>query len=148
MKCDRRELAQLIPHRDAMCLLEHVDTYDADSIVCRAVNHRDPAHPLRSGGRLPALMGIEYGAQAMAVHGGLLSRDAGAGTAAPGFLAAVRGVTLHVDRLDDVDGDLLVRAVAVHHDQRLLTYDFALSADERLLVEGRVTVALAQGAAR
>ena len=40
-------------------------------ISLRAIGHVDPAHPLRSNGRLHALHLCEYGAQAMAVHGGL-----------------------------------------------------------------------------
>ena len=39
------------------------------AIRCVARGHRDADNPLRAGGELPALCGIEYAAQAMAAHG-------------------------------------------------------------------------------
>ena len=48
----------LVPHQGAMCLLESVLRWDAEGIVCRAVSHLDPAHPLRAEGRLGAVCGI------------------------------------------------------------------------------------------
>ena len=43
-----------------------------------AVNHRDAAHPLRTRSGLLATAAIEYAAQAAALHGALLARQAGA----------------------------------------------------------------------
>ena len=97
----RAELEALVPHAGAMCLWDEVVAWDAGRIALRAGGHRDPAHPLRSGGRLRALHLCEYGAQAMAVHGGLRARELG-GVARPGLLVALRGVVLHVDRIDQI----------------------------------------------
>ena len=79
----RSEILTLVPHQGAMCLWDEVIDWDARAIRLRAHNHRDPAHPLRSGERLRAVHLCEYGAQAMAVHGGLRARAAG-GVAQPG----------------------------------------------------------------
>ena len=54
-------------------------------------------------GVLRALHLCEYGAQAMAAHGGLLARDTGGGAKA-GMLVALRGVALHVARIDHLLG--------------------------------------------
>jgi predicted hotdog family 3-hydroxylacyl-ACP dehydratase len=58
-----------------------------------------------AGGQLRAVHLCEYGAQAMAVHGGLRARGSG-GLAKPGLLVALRAVELHVARIDDLPGAL------------------------------------------
>jgi predicted hotdog family 3-hydroxylacyl-ACP dehydratase len=68
----------------SMCLLERVLAWDAAHIHCLATSHTGAGHPLAHAGTLGMANGIEYAAQAMAVHGALL---AGSETApAAGFL--------------------------------------------------------------
>ncbi len=62
-----------LPHAGRMCLLDRLEAWDGDSITCFATSHRDAHNPLRRAGRLPAVAGVEYAAQAMALHGNLLS---------------------------------------------------------------------------
>ena len=96
-----------------MCLLDAVTEWSDAAITCRAGSHTDPANPLRAEGRLGAANGIEYAAQAMAIHGALIAGEADEG-AAPrqGYLTSVRSVSLHVTRLDDLPGDLSSLPVA------------------------------------
>src|SRR6185436_4156135 len=68
-------IARLVPQAGAMCLLDEIVSFDERAIVCRASSHRSPGNPLRCDGRLSAFAGIEYGAQAMAVHGALQARQ-------------------------------------------------------------------------
>ena len=73
-----------------------------------------PDHPLRSHGRLGVACGIEYAAQAMAVHGALTG-GAGVAPARPrAGLSRQRcaDVRLHVLRLDDMRADLHLRGRA------------------------------------
>ena len=128
----------LIPHRGAMSLLGEVVQFDAEQIICRAASHRDPANPLREGGVLPAICGIEYAAQAMAVHGALREQ----GGPRPGMLAAVRDVALRVERLDDIPGDLTLTVRRLMADARHMLYEFSVRAGEIELVRGRATVVL------
>jgi predicted hotdog family 3-hydroxylacyl-ACP dehydratase len=102
------EIAALIPHSGTMCLIDRVTRWDAASICCRAVSHRDPGNPMLVDGRLGAICGVEYAAQAMAIHGCL----AGTIGARPklGYLASVRELVCAVDRLDDLAGDQIGRA--------------------------------------
>lgn len=130
-------IAKLVPQQGPMCLLSGVVQHDATSIVCRAVSHRDARNPLRRADRLPALAGIEYAAQALAAHCALLGGGAGRG-----LLAGVREVALHVERLDDIEEPLEVRAERLVADGRHLLYAFSLKAGTRLLVSGRVAVVL------
>jgi predicted hotdog family 3-hydroxylacyl-ACP dehydratase len=136
MCLDRGWIEQNIPHHGRMCLLDEVMDWDARRIRCRSGTHRLPDHPLRSQGRLGVACGIEYAAQAMAVHGAL----AGGGRSEAGFLAALREVRLHVLRLDDIEGDLISEALLVAGDQGSALYEFALRSQARLLLSGRATV--------
>ena len=138
----REALATLLPHAGAMCLWDEVVSWDGQRIALRAGNHRDPAHPLRSGGRLRALHLCEYGAQAMAVHGGLRARAAGGGGARPGMLVALRGVELHVDRIDDLPGWLEGDAEQLAESGSSQQYAFRIHHAGILLAEGRAAVML------
>jgi predicted hotdog family 3-hydroxylacyl-ACP dehydratase len=137
---DRDWIAAHIPHQGAMCLLDAVLDWSDAAIVCRATRHADPAHPLRAEGRLGAAAGIEYAAQAMAVHGALIAGD----NAPPrqGYLTSVRSVALHVARLDDLPGALDVRAERLSGDGNHILYQFRLDHAGRCLLEGRAAVVL------
>jgi predicted hotdog family 3-hydroxylacyl-ACP dehydratase len=137
---DRAAIARLIPHAGDMCLLDAVTAWDAASISCRAISHRNPANPLRAEGRLGMLCGLEYAAQAMAVHGGLTAPV----DAAPqqGFLASVREVHCHAERLDTIEGELLVEAAQLLNEGGRVIYQFSLHADGQELLAGRAAVVL------
>lgn len=137
----REQIQALIPHQDAMCLWDEVVEWSAAGICLRARNHRDPLHPLRSHGRLHAVHLCEYGAQAMAVHGGLQAADAG-GRARPGVLVALRGVTLQVERIDDLGGDLECEAHPLAESADSRQYAFRITHDGELIAEGRAAVML------
>jgi predicted hotdog family 3-hydroxylacyl-ACP dehydratase len=122
-----------------MCLLDEVMTWDSIRIACRSATHRAADNPLRAQGRLGAACGIEYAAQAMAVHGALIASEANA-PPTPGFLASVRNVTLQVARLDDVEADLVARAERISGDHRAVLYEFSVSDGDRLLLSGRATI--------
>jgi predicted hotdog family 3-hydroxylacyl-ACP dehydratase len=137
---DRAGIAALIPHAGAMCLLEQVDAWDAKSIRCLARSHRDPANPLAADRRLGAACGVEYAAQAMAVHGGL----SGAVGHRPkaGYLVSLRALTLHRAYLDDLDGDLLIEVEMLAGQGIQMSYGFRLTCLEEPVLEGRAAVLL------
>lgn len=165
MPLSRERIARLLPHGGAMCLLDEVIEWAPRSIRCAASSHRDPGNPLRGPLGLSSMAGIEYGAQAMALHGALSAgagdtRDDGAGDQGTGghgdgtavephgVLAAVRGVVLHEPWLDRWPEDLLVQATLVAGDAHTAMYDFALEAGARRLVDGRATVVLVPASRR
>lgn len=123
-----------------MCLLDTVSEWSENSIACRATSHTDPANPLRAEGRLGAANGIEYAAQAMAIHGALLASSDD--QPRQGYLTSVRGVTLHTARLDDLPGELLVHAERLSGDANNILYQFSVSHADRCLLEGRAAVVL------
>src|SRR5690349_20193648 len=141
----RDEIAALIPHAGAMCLLDGVMEWDENRIRCVSASHRDAANPLRMGGQLPAVCGIEYAAQAMATHGGLAGRTRGRPRA--GFLASVRDVVCHRGRLDDLDGSLVVEAVRMLGEENRVIYEFRLWVGDVEILSGRAAVVLDAGEA-
>ena len=138
---DHAGIAARVPHSGSMCLLHSVRAWSATHVECSARSHGDPANPLRVQGVLMAASGIEYAAQAMALHGSFNAAPGSAPT--PGFLASVRGVRLLVPRLDTVAGELRIQASKLAGDHQQALYAFTLH-DERgaLLVDGRATVIL------
>ena len=134
-------IAARVPHAGTMCLLDRLLHWDERHVHCSAVGHAAPDHPLRSASGLLVTAGIEYAAQAMALHGALVAPPEGAPT--PGFLASVRGVVSQVLRLDDIAGALQVHAERLAGDDRQILYAFALRDDAgRELLAGRATVVL------
>ena len=129
----------LIPHRGTMCLLDTVVAWDDERIHLVTDSHRRADNPLRSDGLLRAVYLCEYGAQAMAVHGGLLAQRDGK-VAAPGLLVSLRAVKLHVARVDDLPGDLDVRAEKLLDAGSSWQYAFRIEHAGILLAEGRSTV--------
>lgn len=137
----RTEIATLIPHSGAMCLLAGLEHWDSERIVCTATSHRDLANPLRSRSGLLGTCAIEYAAQAMALHGALLARENG-GRASPGFLASARAVRLHRLRLDDLPGDLAIEAHRQAGDATQILYRFSVSHRGEPICAGRAAVVL------
>ena len=136
---ERIVIADLVPHQGAMCLWREVVSHDASSVRLRTDSHRDPSNPLRSDGCLRALHLCEYGAQAMAVHGGLRARAAG-GRAVPGLLVALRGVHVHRARIDDLAGALEGEAELLVDGEGGWQYAFRITHAGELLAEGRAAV--------
>jgi predicted hotdog family 3-hydroxylacyl-ACP dehydratase len=134
------DIAALIPHGGAMVLLDAIERWDDSVIACRARSHLAPANPLRRAGRLRAVAGIEYGLQAMALHGALTS-----GAAQPaGRLASLRGVAISVEWLDDPAlGVLRVGACREWQEAGGLIYRFDIAAEDgRSLLSGQAVIAL------
>jgi predicted hotdog family 3-hydroxylacyl-ACP dehydratase len=168
MRLNRAWIESRIPHHGRMCLLDEVIAWSAAGVSCRSSTHREADNPLRAYGRLGIACGIEYAAQAMAVHGALVTGGAAAAGAdldravapttealdarapaarapAAGFLAAVRDVRFHSLRLDDVQGDLICDAVRMAGDATTALYEFELRSEAALLLRGRATVVFDAG---
>ncbi len=132
----RDELAGLIPHQGTMCLLDRVIEWDDGHVVLATATHRAPDNPLRADGRLRGLHLCEYGAQAMAVHGGLSVRPS-RGAAQSAFLVSLRDVQLHVDFIEELPGELQVTAHKLLAGGGSWVYAFEVLHGGRVLAQGR-----------
>jgi predicted hotdog family 3-hydroxylacyl-ACP dehydratase len=136
----RDRIEALIPHAGSMCLLEAATQWDEHRIHCVARSHLDPANPLRRDGRLHAVCGVEYAAQAMALHGAL----GAVVTARPrgGMLASLRDLVLHRTFLDEGGPELAISAERLMGESARVIYAFEVRDGDRLLLAGRAAVVL------
>lgn len=134
---DRAAIAARIPHAGRMCLLDRVLHWDQRGIRCAGRSHRDADNPLREAGGLPVWAGIEYAAQAAAVHGALLRPHA---APRPGVLGALRNVNAACEWLDQIGGELTFGATLLHGDPAGGIYGFEAHAADRLLLSGQFTL--------
>ncbi len=130
------QIERLIPHSGSMCLINRVDYWDEQTIRCAATSHKDPDNPLRLDGKLSSIHLLEYGAQAMAIHGGLLTK-----TTASGVLAAVRNVDITIDTLDNVHDEIIIIANVEINTSTGAIYQFVITdADANTLLKAKATV--------
>ena len=138
---DAADIAARVPHSGTMCLLHALHESSDTHVLCSTTSHHAADNPLRSASGLLACNAIEYAAQAMALHGAMTA----AADAPPqgGRLASVRGIKLHTERLDTIDGPLFVHAERLAGDSGQAMYQFTVRDQrQRALVEGRATVLL------
>jgi predicted hotdog family 3-hydroxylacyl-ACP dehydratase len=139
MSITKEELARLLPHGESMRLLDLVEIWDEQNIRCRTSTHRHQQNPLRSRGRLTVSAGLEYAAQAMGAHVGLLYH--GHRTQAPiGYVGSVRDVTFSVSRLDDLEDDLTIDASRMVEGADSYMYRFTVSHRGSAVIEGRASI--------
>jgi predicted hotdog family 3-hydroxylacyl-ACP dehydratase len=142
---DRQQIARIIPHSGTMVLLDEVVHWDDRGLLARTASHLRADNPLRDEQGLHIACGIEYAAQAMALHGGLRVMQCGDGQPGRprgGLLASVREVRFLAQRLDQDPAVLLVEASLVSGDRQVAMYEFAVRSSARELLTGRATVVL------
>jgi len=135
----KEELCQLIPHAGSMCLIDKVTSWDETHIICYTKTHQDNNNPLRNDKLLPMSALIEYGAQAMAIHGGLLAKASG-DVMHKGYLAALRDVNMCDGDVSQIESVLCIEAEQKMASQGNMIYSFMIKVDETILVSGRATV--------
>lgn len=140
MLANKTAIAKIIPHAGSMCLLDGVLECNAERIRCISGTHRNIDNPMRSGNKLLALCGIEYAAQAMAVHGilgGLIDK-----TPRAGYLVSLRDVSYKTMRLDTLQDDLIIDAEKLMGDTERIIYQFSIHTGTEKIMSGRATVVL------
>lgn len=133
------EICKLIPHAGDMCLLDAVKRWDEKNIICTSNTHKKSDNPLRNSNGLPMLSLLEYGAQAVAVHGCLLAKNENV-IMEEGYLAALRDVHVVQGWLSDVGGELEVSAERIYADAGNMIYTMAVQASNKVLLSARATV--------
>ncbi len=137
---NRDWIARHIPHQGDMCLLDAVLSWTEEKIVCESRTHQLKSNPLRQNDRLGASIGVEYAAQAMAVHSVLIApiHD----EPRVGYLASLRGLQVHVACLDNLPGPLEIAAERLSGDYQVILYRFSLHHERQCLLEGRASIFL------
>lgn len=131
---DLKYIEHLLPHKGRMVLIEEILRWDPKSILCSTESHRSITNPLRREGILPAIHGIEYGAQSVAIHAALLGKDG------ERVLGGVRDLKASVSRLDLIQRKIMIVARWEWQSAMGSIASFELREDARILVSGRVIV--------
>jgi predicted hotdog family 3-hydroxylacyl-ACP dehydratase len=137
----KKELSTFLPHAGAMHLIDRVESWDDTTIQCCTRSHHDLANPLRRDTRLEAVTGLEYAAQAMGVHMGLLNR-AQSTDRLIGYVGSLRDVVLSVDRLDECPAELTINATRLLEGDNSFMYQFSISSGGRNVMTGRASIFL------
>lgn len=139
----KAEIEARLPHAGDMCLLDRVVSWEAKKIVCEASTHQRQDNPLRTKAGLQAIHGVEYAAQAAALHMNLVNAG---GQSQQGFLGALKSCELFVDRLDDLDSPLLVSAEPLFVDKTSgAFYTFTITNGEEALLKGQLLIVFTGG---
>ena len=142
-RSDFPAIGALVPHSGPMCLLDRVLAHAPDHTVC-AVDPRRSTLFAASGGGVPAWVGLEYMAQCIAAHGGLVALAQGL-PLRPGVFLGSRRVSFAVQHFD---ADRELRVSARHHRgaRGLVAFDCEIRDldGESPLVHGRLNVYLVE----
>ncbi len=112
-------VADLLPHDGNMVLLDRVLEYDQDSLSAELTVRDDGL--FGDGDKVPAWLGIEYMAQTVAAHGGMMCYLAGKPINL-GFLLGTRRYNSNVADIA-VGTSLNVRVQRIVQDQGLAVFD-------------------------
>jgi predicted hotdog family 3-hydroxylacyl-ACP dehydratase len=134
----------LVPHSGPMCLLERVIEHGPGHTLC-AVDPGRSRLLAAADGTVPVWVGIEYMAQCIAAHGGLVALERGE-PRRPGVLLGARRVRFDVPRFE---ADRELHVLARHHrgERGLLAFECEIR-DARggaPLGEGRLNVYTVDG---
>ncbi len=134
-KINKPEIEKLIPHAGKMCLIDQVECWNQDTIICHSLTHLHPDNPLQMNNQLSSIHLLEYGAQSIAIHGGLLRK-----AKMPGFLAAIRHAEFFIDRIDNLDTEIIINTKAEVKTDAGAVYEFIISTNKKILLTSRATV--------
>jgi predicted hotdog family 3-hydroxylacyl-ACP dehydratase len=139
------ELAELLPHSGPMRLLERVLAHSPERTVCAL----DPSASelFRDGsGSVPAWVALEWMAQCIAAHGGLVARGEGRAPS-PGMLVGAKRLAL--ERAHFAAGESLeVEARFAGGAGALASFECALRAGSELVATGSLSVYVSDARAR
>jgi predicted hotdog family 3-hydroxylacyl-ACP dehydratase len=119
-----------------MLLLDRVLAYDGECVVCETV--LGPTSPFVDQGQVPAIVGIEYMAQAIAAGAGLSARDKGEASRM-GFLLGCRSLTIAVDAFQ-VGDRLTIEARRTWGEKEIGSFACKVRRGQEIVVEGALTV--------
>ena len=131
------DISGLLPHAGTARMIERVVRWDREHIVAATTRHGAPDNPLRRDGRLAGVHLAEFGAQAMAIHGGLLNRADGIAPK-PALLVSVRDFSCTHDFIEDLAGELEVTARVLMAGAAGFQYTFEVHHGAELIASGRV----------
>lgn len=137
------DIESLLPHAAPMVLLDAVEDWDSLTIRCSAQSHLAVDNPLRQSGILSVYAGVEYAAQAQAIHARLTANAGGDETPRKGFVAVASKLEAGVRDLDEIAAPLQIELMQLAANDQSSLYHFSLSAAGQQLLQGELLAVLA-----
>ncbi len=132
------DIAALLPHSGRMRLLDHVVEHIPERTVC-AIDTAASELFAEPDGSVPAWVGLEYMAQCVAAHSGLVARALGV-PRERGLLLGTKRTELFVDRFAP-GARLVVTSEHLRGERGLVWFDCRVEDDEGTpLARGRLSV--------
>ncbi|MCU7801490.1 MAG: hypothetical protein KZQ70_15500 [gamma proteobacterium symbiont of Lucinoma myriamae] len=144
---NRQEIEQRLPHAGKMSLLDKVTHADLLTLSASAVSHLNSDNPLRFNNKLSSINGIEYAAQAMAIHSFLLSELKSPNintedSRQTGYIATVRNIDIFTPDFPETESVIKIEVEQLMSDTNGFTYQFHISDGKKTLISGKITVFL------
>ncbi|HWV16409.1 MAG TPA: hypothetical protein VN030_13330 [Cellvibrio sp.] len=142
MQLSYDDIAALLPHGKAMCMISEVTSWDNTRIHCRSNRLGERANPLCDNGKLTSVLLIEYAAQAAGIHSALLNASDRHNTAA--YIGSIKDIEILQQQ---VDNDLLldIHAECLMSNASGAIYTIAVQQQESALLRGRLILSLPPG---
>lgn len=130
------QISKLIPHGEAMSLIEGVENWDNSSLLAQTRSHLRLDNPLSKNGTLPSIASIEYAAQCTAIHSALVPV-----TQSRSFvIGALKNVTFTAIDLSELEGTLRIKVDLIFTGKSGAIYEFSVSHSHLSVASGRLTL--------
>jgi predicted hotdog family 3-hydroxylacyl-ACP dehydratase len=129
-------VADVIPHSPPMILLDRIVAYSHEGVTCAVEIHA--GSPFIEHGNVPAVVGLEYMAQSVAVYAGMTARLEGRAKRI-GLLLGCRDLRLTTDAFS-VGQTLKVDAIRTFGESDLGSFNCKVTRAGELLLTGTLNV--------
>ena len=130
-------IGDILPHDMPMILLDRYVSSTDTGLIAEVIISEDTPFFTENAG-VPAYIGVEYIAQAIAAFNGLKDLNRGA-TVQPGFLLGSRKVDLKVDHFP-LGSSVTVNVDTSFNDGEMAVFDGTITMNDKLVVSGRINV--------
>lgn len=135
-------ISELLPHSGDMVLIDEVQSWSQEEIVCTSSTHLLSSNPLRTAKGLSINAALEYGSQTIAIHGALKRESSSKPKQA--LIVAVKQANWTIDYLDQTPLPLIILAKVETQLSSLAQYCFEIKteADPQPLYTATISVTL------
>jgi len=135
-------ISELLPHQGKMVLIDTIVSCDENFIVCKTRSHQSQSNPLHNKTGLPISACLEYGAQALALHG-IMNRSGDTRPKQASIIAIKKANWSH-QWLHDIDRELIINAELKTQLDTIAKYAFSIKTEnsESPIYQAEVSVSL------
>lgn len=136
MLLTRDHIAALLPHGNAMCMLDEIVSWDSEHIHCRSHYFARDDNPLFEDGQIESVILIEFAAQAAGVHAALL-QPSQEHAPRPAYIGAVKSIEL-LKSVSDNAAAIELKAHCLLNNSSGAIYEVIAQQHDIILMRGRL----------